>query len=233
MIKNNKILLSLSLLFLLAEMQLGYIIQTSKDPYNTQFFTIALACVFCFLFIEKSKSYIFTQIALIFTVCADFFLVFPDRQKQLLGMIFFLQTQMAYFLRIYFEENNRKIRKIHLITRASASVITVLATCVVLGAKTDALSLVSIFYYTNLILNVIFSFLIFKKAYILATGLVLFAICDMFIGFANIGPYMNISASSLIYKLLHSEINIAWAFYIPSQMLLAISLLPIKTKKRV
>ena len=233
MIKNKKILISLSAIFLLIEIQLSYIIQTSPGSYNIQFFAIVLACLFCFLFIEKSKSYIFTQVALICTVCADSFLIFPDRQKQLFGMIFFSGTQIAYFLRIFFEEKNPKIRKIHLIIRTSASIIIVLATCVVLGAKTDALSLVSMFYYTNLILNIAFSFVMFKSAYILAIGLVFFAICDTFIGFANIGPYMNISQSSLIYKLLYSGIDIAWVFYVPSQMLLAISLLSQKIKKRV
>ena len=68
---------------------------------------------------------------------------------------------------------------------------------------------------------------------ILAIALVCFAVCDTFIGFANIGPYMSISEGSLIYKLLSSEIDIAWAFYVPSQALLSISLLTQKIKKRV
>lgn len=233
MIKNKNILFSLSIAFLIVEIQLSYLIQTKQSEFNYSYFAIVLACAFCFLFAEKSKSYLFTQIALLCTVGADYFLVFTNEKDQLAGMIFFCGTQIAYFLRIFFEEENPKARKIHLITRVSVSVVVLAATCIVLGAKTDPLALVSMFYYTNLILNIIFAFIHFKSSYLLAIGLVCFVICDTFIGFANIGPYMSISESSIIYKLLNADFDIAWAFYVPSQALLSISLLNKEIKKRV
>lgn len=233
MIKNKRLLLSLSGIFLLVEIILGIIIQTKPSPQNFQYLSIVLACIFCFVFLEKSKSYLLTQIALLCTVGADYFLICVNPMNQLCGMIFFSGTQIAYFLRIYFEEKNNKIRKIHLITRVCASIITILATLIVLGKQTDALALISMFYYANLLLNIVFAFINFKSSQILAIGLVCFALCDTFIGFANIGPYMNLSESSVIYKLLDLNIDLAWLFYVPSQMLLAISLLPNKIKKRV
>ena len=233
MLKNKRLLIALSLAFVIIEITLGIIIQTPKSNNYIQYFAIALACVFCSIFFEKSKSYLFTQIALICTAFADFFLVYLFPIEQLNGMIFFAGTQIAYFLRIYFEEQNAKIRKIHLITRIIASIVALVATFIVLKESTDALALVSIFYYANLILNIVFAFVNFKNAQILAIGLVFFAICDTFVGFASIGPYMTLSEGSLIYKILNSGVNVAWIFYVPSQMLLAISLLPNKIKKRV
>ena len=233
MLKNKRLLIALSLVFVIIETALGILIQTPKSNNYIQYFAIVLACVFFSLFFEKSKSYLFTQIALICTVLADFFLVHLFPMQQLNGMIFFSLTQIAYFLRIYFEEQSTKIRKIHLTTRIIASIVVIVATFVVLGKNADALAIISMFYYANLILNIVFAFINFKNAQILAIGLVLFAICDTFIGFANITPYMSLSESSLIYKILYSGINVAWLFYVPSQMLLAISLLPNKIKKRV
>lgn len=233
MTKNNKLFFSLIGIFLFIEIILGVFIQIIPSPHKLQYLSVALACIFCFLFVEKSKSYLFTQIALLCTVGADFFLIIVSPINQLVGMIFFSGTQIAYFLRIYFEQNNKKTRKIHLIARVIAIIITIAATFLVLGAKTDALALVSMFYYANLILNIVFAFANFKNSKILAIGLVCFAICDTFIGFANMGPYMGISENSLIYKLLNLNVDLSWLFYVPSQTLLAISLLPNKLKKRV
>ena len=234
MLKNKRLLIALSLVFVIIETALGILIQTPKSNNYIQYFAIVLACVFFSLFFEKSKSYLFTQIALICTVLADFFLVhlFP-MQQQLNGMIFFVGTQIAYFLRIYFDEKNATIRKIHLITRVNVSFVALVATVIVLKESTDALALISIFYYTNLILNIVFAFINFKNEQILAIGLVFFIICDTFVGFACIGPYMTLQKGSIIYNILNSELNIAWLFYVPSQTLLAISLLPNKIKKRV
>lgn len=233
MIKNKRILIICSVLFLLVEAALGIIIQIAPTPNNFQYLSVALACVFCFLFIEKTSSYLFTQIALLFTVGADFFLVFLNGSNRLAGMLFFAGTQIAYFLRIFFEETNLKVRKIHLILRIFAAIAILVATTIVLGEKTDALSLVSMFYYTNLILNIAFAFIHVKNDYLFVIGLILFAVCDTFIGLSNIGPYITISEGSLIYKLLNLEIDIAWIFYVPSQALLSISLLTRKLKKRV
>ena len=231
MLKKKKLLLSLSFLFLFIEFVLGVLIQTTPTPNKIQYLSIILACLCCFIFFEKSKSYIFTQTALLFTVCADYFLVHLQPMNQLCGMIFFSGVQISYFLRIYFEEERIKIRKIHLIARISFSVVILIVTCLVLGKNADALALISMFYYANLILNLVFAFANFKNSQILAIGLVFFLLCDTFIGLSNIGPYISISENSFLYKILFPGLDMAWLFYVPSQMLLAVSLLPNRIKK--
>ena len=60
---------------------------------------IILSCLFCALLSDGSKSWLITQLGLIGTVGADFFLVFLPVQIRVPGLIFFCGTQIAYFLR--------------------------------------------------------------------------------------------------------------------------------------
>ena len=233
MIKNRKALIALTAAFLVAESALGVLLQTSQDeiPINLRYTAVVLACLFCVLFAEKSLSYLFTQIALVCAVGADFFLVFLPEMKQLRGMLFFSVTQIAYFLRLYFEDENRIRKKVHLITRISLSAAVMLITACVLGRNTDALALLSMFYYANLAMNIIFALADFKKNSVFPIGLILFILCDTVIGFSFIDMYIPLSEGSLIYKIIHPGFDLAWAFYLPSQALLAISLLPPRLKK--
>ena len=84
----------------------------------------------------------------------------------------------------------------------------------------------------NLIVNIIFAFAEFKKHPLLAIGLLLFALCDVIIGFYFIDDYLPLAADSIIYKILGSGINLAWIFYLPAQTLLSISLLPKRLKSK-
>ena len=101
------------------------------------------------------------------------------------------------------------------------------------GDKTDMLSIVSIFYYANLITNIVFSFLNFKKLPIIAIGLVLFLCCDTLIGLdILVHSYFQVRTRTLLDMILYPGFDLAWAFYIPSQALLAISLLPDRLKNK-
>jgi hypothetical protein len=160
---------------------------------------------------------------------ADWFLVVTKPMEQLTAMIFFSVTQICYFLRLYISEDNAKKRALHCIIRASLVAIALALTFIVLKDKTDALSLVSLFYYANLIMNIIAAFAQFKKFPILAIGLLLFLMCDTFIGLDVMAKsYIPIQDGSFLHSVLHSGLNIGWIFYVPSQALIAISLLKIK-----
>ena len=218
----------ISSVFITLEIILGILLQTVQNsiPINLRYTAVIIACLFCFLFAEKSLPFLFTQIALLCTVGADFFLVYLEEIQQLPAMIFFSVTQIAYFLRLYFEDENKMRRKIHLILRAVISFLILLITFIVLQKNTDAVALVSMFYYANLILNAVFAFISFKKNPIFAIGLLFFILCDTVIGFSLIGTYLPIAEGSFIYKIIQPGFDLAWAFYVPSQSLLAISLLP-------
>lgn len=189
-----------------------------------QFSAIALAFAFSLIFISfKDKKFI-VQLALLFTVIADIFLVLVEPRNQGLAMTSFSLTQILYFVRLLMNEERKKVRLANLISRICAIVLVMTVTLIVLGGKADYVALISMFYFTNLIMNMIFAFIGFKRNPLFAIGLLLFMFCDIFIGLqCAIGVYIDVDPSSIIYKLAFSPFNWAWLFYIPSQTLLSIS----------
>ena len=221
--------------FLGIEAVLGVLVQKTAFTLNVvvSFAVVVLACLFAILLFTKTKDYIFTQIALVCTVFADLFLVvITDQQYRALAMVFFSGTQICYALRIYFNQQNTKEKIIHLSARLSLIVISMIATVVVLKDKTDFLSLISLFYYANLLTNIVFAFVQAKKSVLFAVGLLLFALCDLFIGFPILEQsYIELQEGTFLYWIAHPGFNLAWAFYVPSQALLPLSLAKLKFQK--
>ncbi len=228
MIRNRPVLLSLSALFVGAEITLGILLQTvgGRISVHMRYGAVILACLFCLLFMAGTADYLLTQLALLCTVCADWFLVLPPSPVQLPGMLFFSVTQLAYFLRIYLADESAARRRLHLILRGGLTALVLLVTAAVLGRNTDAVALVSMFYYTNLAVNILFAFAEWKKHLLLALGLALFLCCDTVVGLAFLDGYFTIPTESLLYRIIHPGFDLIWAFYIPSQTLIALSLLP-------
>lgn len=229
MLKNKKAIIIALSSFLAIQSVLFVLVQTTKGEIHdvVSFAVVVLSALFMLLCIQRSKSYILMQIGLICTVFADLFLVVIDPMIQLPAMVFFSGTQICYFLRIYFT-TSKKEKLIHLILRASLIVIIQIITVIVLKEKTDALSLVSMFYYTNLVLNVVFAFIHFKKLPLFAIGLVLFLLCDTIIGLDIMAESYITGKALETFNSILTGLNWAWVFYVPSQALLGISLLKLK-----
>lgn len=241
MIKNKKLLIIFSSVYLFIQAILGYLLQKQQGYFSIdlRFTAIVFACLFCILFLEKTLSYLFTQLALLCTVGADYFLVYiinesnPRTEKQQIpGMIFFSVAQIFYFLLLYFKDENKTRRLVHLITRAALSAIAVGVTFIVLGKNCNTLAVVSVFYYANLFLNLIFSCFFIKKNPLLAIGFLLFILCDTVIGLTLLKNFVTVSPDAFFYKLIYPGFDLCWAFYLPSQALLSVSLLPSKFKKK-
>ena len=230
--KRKRLLIFFSLAFVIAEIAFTVLVQILSGEANryVSYASIVLACLFLSLFAERSREYVFTQAALVMTVLADFFLVLPAEIKQFPAMVFFSVVQIAYFMRIYLATEDKRVRKIHLVTRSILTAVAVGATFAVLGRAVDAVSVVSVFYFANLLVNVIFAFAQFRKNYLLALGLLLFSFCDFLIGCSFIECYVTVTPGSLINRLANPGCNLAWIFYVPSQTLIALSLLPRRLK---
>ena len=218
----------LTVIFVLVELVLAICLQTvgGREADLCRYAVVVLACLFCFLFFERKPAYFLTQLALICTVGADYFLVASLETKQLPAMLFFSVTQLAYFARLYLEDPSKRRRVVHLILRVALSVVALILTLTVLGEDADAVALVSMFYYANLILNLVFAFLDFKAQYLMAVGFLLFLLCDTVIGLSFLKNYIALSSDLWVNSLFSMEFDLAWAFYAPSQVLLALSLLP-------
>ena len=77
----------------------------------------------------------------------------------------------------------------------------------------------------------IFAFAQGKRNLVFALGLLFFLCCDTLIGLSCLGQYFPIAEDSTLYTVINPGFNLAWAFYVPSQTLIALSLLPKNAKK--
>ena len=227
MVRSKPLQTGATALFLTVETLLGIWFQANGEYGRLlRFVTVVLACLFCTLFAERSWEYLLTQAALLLTVCADWFLVLPPSPNQLPGMLFFSVVQLAYAARLYLTAPSPSRRRVQIILRISLSALAMTATALVLGKDTDAVAMISLFYYANLVLNIAFAWTQASTQLIMAVGLTLFLLCDTLVGFAFLDGYLTVAEGSLIDRINHPGFDLAWAFYLPSQMLLAVSLLP-------
>ena len=232
MLNFKKYKFPLITLFTLIQTVLFFLVQTTQGKANiiVSYLVVVLCCLFATLYFEKTKKYLFTQAALFFTIMADLFLVVIRPIQQLPAMIFFSFVQISYFLRLYFNSKSEKEKRIHLTVRVSLSVIAILIAVIVLKQKTDAVSIISIFYYANLIVNIVFAFVQYKSSKLFAIGLLLFLGCDTLVGInALVTQYITSPNAQAISNAIFGSLNLAWIFYVPSQTLLALSLT--KTEK--
>ena len=224
---KKKYTIFIVLLFLLVELVLGYYAQVSiyKDYYR--FTIVVLAFIICFVFFKKDWIYLVTQLALLFTLIADYFLIILD-DYYLLAMFIFLPVQILYSIRIFLETNNKKLNITHFYIRVIINLIVMIMPFLILKENVDGVSVVSIVYFCNLFLNAIFASINYKKytfSFIFAIGLTLFVFCDIFVFIMNLETYFDIAKGSFAHNIIYGDINFSWVFYTPSQSLLAISLI--------
>ena len=234
MLNEKKYKKAFIITFLIIQLVLFFIVQlTNGKAWMISAYTVVVLCfLFTFLFFEKSKKYAFTHLALFCTLMADLFLVAIAPVKQLPAMIFFSGTQIFYFLRLYFNSKSKKEKRIHIFIRIIASVLSSMITIIVLKNKTDAVSLISMFYYANLVVNIIFAFVQYKDSRLLAIGLLLFLCCDTLVGLnALMTQYIKSPNAKEIFGAIFGTLNWAWVFYAPSQVLLSLSLAKFQSKK--
>ncbi len=94
----------------------------------------------------------------------------------------------------------------------------------ILGEASNFLSLITMFYFANLVTNQIYAFAQTKHSYLLPIGLFLFILCDVFVGLSVLeSSFLPIPEDSLIHKINEIGLNMAWVFYVPSQTLIALS----------
>lgn len=224
-IQNKNIRTAAVLLFVAVETALGVLLQTlpGRGADACRFGSVILCCLFCLLFVQRSYAYLLTQLAFVFTVGADYFLVWSQPMVQLPAMLLFLVAQSAYAVRLYLAEPSVTCRRAQGWSVPLLGAVVLAVTVMVLREKTDALALVSMLYYTVLVLNVVFACVRFKSAPLMALGLILFLCCDTVIGLNMMDGYLSISPDAPIYHLIHPGFDLAWACYLPSQVLIALS----------
>lgn len=209
----------LTALFLAAQAVLYWQILTAGGDLlrYCEFGAIALCFVFAALHFKRGDRWII--FGLLCTVGADTCLVLLQPIEQLWGMVFFLSAQTLYAIRLY----RLNPSKVLLHSRIGLVAVAQIVTVAVLQAKTDPLALISLAYYAMLIMNIAAAFADFRKNRLFAITLVLFLLCDTVVGLqVAAGGYLPIAEGSALHRLLFSGFNLAWFFYLPSQVGLAL-----------
>lgn len=229
MLNEKKSFLITAAVFIAAEIILGVIIQLVVGYVYSAMTVLAVALAFVFVCIngKKTRVCLLLIVAMCCTLIADVFLCgfFDYEHGQLVAMLIFCVVQACYFLRIYSEHKTEVQKTVHLLVRVIVSTILVFVVALVLKEKTNALAVISVFYYANLLTNIIYAFIEYRKSLFFAIGLLLFAFCDLFVGLDVLAfSFFNLEQGSLLYFLVNLPFNTAWAFYVPAQTLLALSI---------
>lgn len=206
--------------FLIIEAILYYFILTAGGDLLIA--TSYIAIVLCFLFTltcgTKNDPLIVAGLAC--TVGADFCLVVCSPIQQLWGMVFFLSAQIFYAIKLHLNQKSRALLLIRILLIAVIEIVAVF----ILQDKLDALAVVSVCYYANLFMNIVTAFAQWQKSKLLPIGLVAFILCDTVIGLqVAAGGYLPIAEGSALHDFLFMDFNLSWFFYLPSQVLIALS----------
>ena len=186
------------------------------------YLAIVLVALFTLVTIKGDRVGHLIRLGIAFTLVADYFLVIAA-DSQLEGVIAFIAVQVCYFAYTLVREKRTRVRYINIASRAVLMVGLVITTFAVLGEGADALAIASVLYYGNLVANAVFAFLLGKRERIFAIGLVLFAMCDIWIGLEVLfSSYLGSDLMNFVYS---SNYNLPWVFYQPSQTLIALNLL--------
>ena len=215
-------------IFVLIELTLGILIQkTGGDLCNALCFSsvvIAFLLSLLLLIVNRSYACLFTAIALLLTVVSDVFLVLVSPAIRVPAMFSFSVAQICYFLRIYLGSASKRERVSHLAARSAVIVISLVACAMVLRERIDLLSMVSMFYFANLLVNFAFAVWQCRRSRLLPIGLLFFILCDVFVGLSVMSQlYFDFAEGTLLYSLVHTGFNTVWFFYVPSQTLISLS----------
>ena len=226
--KNKTFLITYLSDFCVIQAVLGYFVQTTASTacgiISLSIIVLSFATVI--IFYKQSILNLLTVIALCFTLIADFFLsnLIQFENIKVFAMLSFSATQLCYFFRLYQNQKYTREKRILLILRSFLVIVVLVVTIIVLKEKVNALALISMFYFTNLLLNVIYSIIQIKIAPLFAAGLFLFALCDVCVGFFMMPDFLPIPEGSFIDVINKTPLNLPWVFYTPSQTLIAVDI---------
>lgn len=193
--------------------------------YAATLFCLAVTLFFC----RKQTDWALQAAAFLFTCIADFFLVLLMGEQKTLAMCAFLCAQICYAWRTLLFAKTAKERWLNVVLRLVLSALAAVAVVAVLREKAEPLFVISLVYYANLILSIVFSFAHFKDGIVpklTAIGLLCFSLCDITIGFDFLINIFSLSQGNLIYEIVHLPVSLVTVFYPPSQAILCASAYP-------
>lgn len=201
-------------------------------------YTMIILC-FCYAFLTggacKSLFYTdtsFLQMGLFFTLISDLLILILD--YYFYGVLVFILVQQLYGLHLALLHYQKKSRVMgfslyrrRLILQIGLAVLLCLLLHIA-GLNMDGLLVASVCYFIGILFNTVSAAYLAGKDYrirsrlFLAAGMLLFLLCDINVGLFNLSGFIELPEE--IYSGIYSCSSILmWAFYAPSQVLLALS----------
>ncbi|MGN1060338.1 MAG: lysoplasmalogenase family protein [Candidatus Coproplasma sp.] len=180
---------------------------------------LCLAVLLTVIFMpDSSRDNAVMLAALFFTAISDLFILVLDKYYEI-GLVTFIIVQSLYLYRLYAD----RLKKIYITLAVRLAVMSALIITFAAIGKINLLVAECAIYITMLVGNVIDAFIVCKKSVknlLFAIGLLLFLGCDICVGLHNFGSVLNIALPSWLISFAAFAI---WAFYLPSQVLITLS----------
>ena len=230
--KPNSLLLKVMVALIL----ILYILFLYMDFYNVRWLISSnyikyLCILLCFflsivsnknsiLDIAKHRDIFLLRLALFITVMADLCLLIID--FYVVGVFLFSLVQITYSVR--YSTKKLKTTLLYFFITFQCVVLTYLITILFI-AEINILIPISLFYFICLITSVSKAIKAFKNnlypspnKYMVVIGMVLFLLCDLCVALSNLT-----STAYFIIRFQQISWLLIWVFYLPSQLLLALS----------
>jgi hypothetical protein len=231
---------SLSIRVIVGIIVILYILFLYMDFYNVKIFISSkyikyLCILLCFLLsilstkiprtgLVKYRDILLLQLALLITVIADLCLVIFD--FHILGVIFFSFVQIIYCMRYTTKEVKTTLINFFI----TFQFIMLSYVMIELFIKEiSILAPISLFYAICLLSSVTKAMKLWKNdlytfpnKYMVILGMILFLLCDICVALSNITEILHLLGCSCI-RIQQISIFLIWVFYLPSQLLLALS----------
>lgn len=208
-----------------------WVLPNSIVPYF-QYAGIVLNAGVAFAWGRHASNHRVLVLALVGTVVADLFLLFPGGNR-ILGTSVFVVVQGLYgwFLMGLLSSNQE--RTIWRWGRALASIVIVLVAWWSSPQEVRLLLMVGGLYGVQLLLNVAMALRHAKRVPWMAFGMVLFLGCDVLVALSSMQAYLPsaLASWSLVQSYYASSFHWIWFFYYPSQLLLVGTVQQLATKK--
>jgi hypothetical protein len=222
----KKFIFIAAIVFITLEVALFPLIHLGRGGVDVSacYLAIVLVALFALLTLPDAtdKRLHLIRLGIAFTLVADYFLVLAD-DSELEGVLAFIVVQIFYAVYLFVREERRRVKNISLAVRGALMLGLVVVAFIVLGEDTDPLAIASVIYYGNLVISCVFAFLLGRRERIFAIGLLLFAMCDIWIGLEVLfSSYLDSNLMNFVYN---ANYNLPWVFYQPSQVMIGLSLI--------
>ena len=199
-----------------------YLIQAVNVIQASLYYTCVMLCfVLTLCFVKLTPTKLPITVALFCACVADYFLILNysvthHPQDQIYGMLAFCALQCCFTVYTYFIIKNPKLKIAMLITRVT---VTLCIICVMPILQFGLLEILCAVYIVNFFITLLIVATQIKTRWLMFIGLLLFFICDIFVGLSNGGAAL-FHLQNVAWLTAH---NYSFYFYVPGLLLIALS----------